>query len=102
MGRFRGRLESLIESNPLVEAVRICGMMIGVQLTVPAGPIQDACLKRGLIVNSTQGSVVRLLPALNVTPEEVDEGCDTLTDCLARAADAFADDPHPAAPAGGR
>jgi len=99
--RFRERLDPLVESNPLVEAVRVCGMMIGVQLTVPAGPLQDACLKRGLIINSTQGSVVRMLPALNVTPEDVDEGCQILIDCLAEAADAFADDSHAAAPAGG-
>ncbi len=95
--RFRDHLEPLIGSNPLVEAVRICGMMIGVQLTVPAGPIQDACLKRGLIVNSTQGSVVRLLPALNVATEDVDEGCATLTDCLSEAADRFATDSDPTA-----
>ncbi|MFH5803772.1 aspartate aminotransferase family protein [Alienimonas sp. DA493] len=91
--RFRGALEPLIESNPIVEAVRVCGMMIGVQLTVPAAPVQDACLKRGLIINSTQGSVVRLLPALNVTPEEVDEGCAILIDCLSDAADQTAGEP---------
>ncbi|QDT16946.1 aspartate aminotransferase family protein [Alienimonas californiensis] len=90
--RFRGALEPLIESNPIVEAVRVCGMMIGVQLTVPAGPVQDACLKRGLIINSTQGSVVRLLPALNVTAEDVDEGCAILIDCLSDAADLAADE----------
>ena len=90
--RFRGRLEPLIGTNPLVEAVRVCGLMIGVQLTAPAAPVQAACLGRGLIVNSTQGTVVRLLPALNVTPEDVDEGCATLTDCLAHAADASSDD----------
>ena len=92
-GRFRERLEPLIDSNPLVEAVRVCGMMIGVQLTVPAGPVQDACLGRGLIINSTQGSVVRLLPALNVTAGEADEGCAILTDCLTEAADRHSDDP---------
>ena len=91
--RFRDHLEPLIDSNPLVEAVRVCGMMIGVQLTVPAGPVQDACLERGLIINSTQGSVVRLLPALNVTEGEADEGCAILIDCLAEAADRHSDDP---------
>ncbi|NNJ25834.1 aspartate aminotransferase family protein [Alienimonas chondri] len=92
--RFREQLEPLIASNPIVEAVRVCGMMIGVQLTVPAGPVQDACLERGLIINSTQGSVVRLLPALNVAPADVDEGCAVLIDCLSDAADQAGDAPE--------
>ncbi|MEM9701619.1 MAG: aspartate aminotransferase family protein [Planctomycetota bacterium] len=90
--RFREILSPLVESNPLVEQVRVCGMMVGVQLTVPAGPVQDECLKRGLIINSTQGSVVRLLPALIVSAAEVDEGCAILIDCLTDAAERFGDD----------
>ena len=89
--KFRDLLKPLIASNPLVEAVRVCGMMIGVQLTAPAAPVQAACLERGLIVNATQGTVVRLLPALNVTAAEVEEGCAILADCLADAADSQGD-----------
>ena len=88
---FRSRLEPLIDSNPLVVAVRVCGMMIGVELSVPAGPVRDACFDHGLIVNATQDTVLRLLPALNVSRDDVEEGCDVLTARLAEAADAAGD-----------
>jgi acetylornithine/succinyldiaminopimelate/putrescine aminotransferase len=33
-------------------------------------------------VNCTQGTVIRLLPAMNLTEEQVDEGCDILAEVL--------------------
>ena len=75
---FRTRLEALKERCPGVRAVRVLGMMIGVELAFEGAPVVQAALERRLLVNCTQGNVMRLLPAMNITPAEVEEGCDRL------------------------
>ncbi len=80
--RFRSHLEPLVEELPVVRELRICGLMVGLELTVPAKDVVAKCFERGLLVNGTQEVVVRLLPALNVTTEQVDEGCKTLAAVL--------------------
>jgi acetylornithine aminotransferase len=49
-------------------------MIIGVVLKDLARPIVDACLKEQLIVNATADNVLRLLPPLNLTLEQAQEG----------------------------
>jgi acetylornithine/succinyldiaminopimelate/putrescine aminotransferase len=39
-------------------------------------------MERGLLINATHDTVVRLLPPLNVTAEQVDEGCDVIAEVL--------------------
>jgi 4-aminobutyrate aminotransferase-like enzyme len=41
-----------------------------------------ACRERGLLVNCTQGNVIRLLPPLVVKKEELDQGLEILTQAL--------------------
>ena len=38
-------------------------------------PIVQGCLERRLLINCTHGTVLRLLPALTLTDEQLDEGC---------------------------
>jgi acetylornithine/N-succinyldiaminopimelate aminotransferase len=80
--RFRERLEALRETCELIREVRVLGMMIGVQLACDGAAVVQACLDRNLLVNCTQGSVIRLLPAMTVSPAEVDEGCDRLAGAI--------------------
>jgi acetylornithine/N-succinyldiaminopimelate aminotransferase len=56
--------------------------MIGVELSIDGAPVVDQCLKRRLLVNCTHGTVLRLLPALTLTDEQIDEGCDILEEVL--------------------
>ena len=56
--------------------------MIGVELSVDGAPIVEACLERRLLINCTHGTVLRLLPALNLTDAELDEGCDILEEVV--------------------
>jgi acetylornithine/succinyldiaminopimelate/putrescine aminotransferase len=83
---FRGRLEQLAQECELVQEVRVLGLMIGLELTVEGNPIVQACSERRLLVNCTQGTVIRLLPPMNLAPEQVEEGCDILADVLREAA----------------
>ena len=80
--RFAGRLGELAQQCDLVEELRIEGMMIGLELAVEGAPLVAQCLERGLLINCTQSTVLRLLPPLNLTPEQVDEGVDILSDLL--------------------
>jgi acetylornithine/N-succinyldiaminopimelate aminotransferase len=54
--------------------------MIGVELNVEGAPVLKAALERGLLINCTQGNVIRLLPAMNLSVEQAQEGCDLLSD----------------------
>jgi predicted acetylornithine/succinylornithine family transaminase len=80
--RFRSRFLALKEKCPLVTEVRVKGAMIGVQLAVEGAPVVQKCLERGLLINCTHQTVIRLLPAVNIPDELIDEGCDTLADVL--------------------
>ena len=83
--QFRQRLETLRETCPVILDVRSVGLMIGIELTIEGGPIVQSCMERNLLINCTQGTVIRLLPAMTMTPEQVDEGCDILAAALERA-----------------
>jgi acetylornithine/N-succinyldiaminopimelate aminotransferase len=80
--RFRTRFEQMKETCPAIKQVRVMGAMIGVELTVDGAPIVQKCLDRRLLINCTHGTVIRLLPALTLTDEQLDEGCDILADVL--------------------
>ena len=61
---FRTRLEALQDRCDAVRAVRVIGMMIGVELSIDCAAVVQACLDRNLLVNSTQGRVIRLADAI--------------------------------------
>ena len=62
-------------------------MMVGVDLNIPSGPAVGKCMDRGLLINSTHDTVVRLLPPLNVTSEQVEEGCELIATVLREMAE---------------
>ena len=80
--RFRGYFAALKEVSPQIQDVRIKGAMIGVQLSVDGGPVVEACLKRGLLINCTHRTVLRLLPAVNIEPDLIDAGCGIIREAL--------------------
>ena len=79
---FRTWLEPLTETIAIVKEVRICGLMVGIELQVDGTPIVAECMKRGLLINCTQQTVVRLLPAMILSDAELQEGCEILIDVL--------------------
>jgi len=79
---FRERLLALRHNCQLVTDVRILGLMIGIELAVEGAPIVQKCLQRGLLINCTQQVVLRLLPAMTLSPQQAHEACDILADVL--------------------
>ncbi|MBM4091644.1 MAG: aminotransferase class III-fold pyridoxal phosphate-dependent enzyme, partial [Planctomycetes bacterium] len=84
---FRRRLNALRDVCPLVRSVRAVGLMLGIELAIEGTPIVAACLERRLLINCTHNTVIRLLPAMTLTEEQVEEGCDILADVLSNACD---------------
>ena len=56
--------------------------MVGVELSVEGAPVVKAALERKLLVNCTQNVVIRLLPAMNLSEEQAEEGCDILCEII--------------------
>ena len=63
----------------------LAGEYPGNPLRVGAAVVQ-ACLERNLLVNATQGRVIRLLPAMTISAADVDEGCDRLCAAITEVA----------------
>jgi predicted acetylornithine/succinylornithine family transaminase len=80
--RFRGHLDRLQSQCALVRQVRVQGAMIGVELNVDGAPVVTGCMERRLLVNCTHSTVIRLLPPMNLTLEQCDEGCEILCDVI--------------------
>ncbi|MEU8947487.1 acetylornithine transaminase [Streptomyces sp. NPDC048489] len=69
--RLRDGIESL--GHPLVDHVRGAGLLLGIVLTEPLAPqVQQAAQDAGLLVNAPAPDVVRLMPPLNLSDDEVD------------------------------
>lgn len=79
---FRNRLETLRGQCEVIEDLRILGLMIGIELAMDGAPIVKACLERKLLINCTHGTVLRLLPALNLTEQQAHDACDVLGEVL--------------------
>ena len=66
-----------------ITEVRGLGLMIGIQLAFPGKEIWEALLQKGFILNLTQERVLRLLPALTVSQEELESFAVALEELLA-------------------
>jgi acetylornithine aminotransferase len=83
MGEYLlGELERLAEKFPFISEVRGIGLMIGMELTVPAGEIVKKALARGLLLNVAQDQVLRFVPPLIVGKKQVDEMIGILEEIL--------------------
>jgi len=65
-----------------VKEIRGIGLMWGIALNVPAGPIVTAALERGLLVTAAGENVIRLLPPLVVSAAEIAEAVNVLIEVL--------------------
>ncbi|MEM9352928.1 MAG: aspartate aminotransferase family protein [Planctomycetota bacterium] len=76
---FTQKLGPLVDELPHVAELRVRGLMVGLELTIDGTPVLEKCMQDGLLVNCTQGRVIRLLPAMTLTDQELEEGCEILT-----------------------
>lgn len=79
------RLNQLQQRFSCVKDVRGLGLMVGVELTMEGKAIVQDCFDHGVIINCTQGNVLRIMPALNVTKKQIDSAIFILSKSLEKA-----------------
>jgi len=71
---LKKRLDELKERFPLIKKVKGLGLMAGLELSIDSYPVFMECLKNKLVINSTHKNVLRIMPALNVSFNELGKG----------------------------
>ena len=78
----RNKLEQLKEKFPIIDHIRGKGLMLGLQLNMPGADIVGRCLEKGLRINCTQETVLRMMPSMTVTKDEIDAAFAILDEVL--------------------
>jgi predicted acetylornithine/succinylornithine family transaminase len=81
---FLQGLEKLKGKYSFVKDVRGKGLLIGMELDFPGKDIVTACIKEGLLINCTMDTVLRFMPPLIITEEEIDRLLETLDGIFAK------------------
>jgi acetylornithine/succinyldiaminopimelate/putrescine aminotransferase len=78
-------LTRALRDVPGVADVRGVGLLVAAELAdgIAAGPVADACLERGLVVNAVTPTALRFAPSLLVTDDEITAAVAVLAGVLA-------------------
>jgi predicted acetylornithine/succinylornithine family transaminase len=79
------KLNALKDKYDIVKDARGIGLMQGIELTIPSGPVVADCIKNGLLLVGAGTNVIRFVPALIVTSAEIEEAMNKLDKALDRA-----------------
>ncbi|OZM58403.1 aspartate aminotransferase family protein [Lottiidibacillus patelloidae] len=82
-------IQTLKDKNPSIKELRGKGMMIGIVMNLEAAAvskIQKTLLDKGIMVDVTQQTIIRLLPPLTLTDEEIKFFIDTFSPLLEEVA----------------
>lgn len=77
--RIHQQLAEKIGNNPHVLDIRHKGLMIGIELDAPCGELVGKALAKGLLINVTADTTIRLLPPLIINDEQINLLTDTLS-----------------------
>ena len=79
---FLSRLEEIKKKYPFIQEVRGKGLILGMELKMDGSSIVKEMMQKGFLINCTMGNVLRFLPPLIVTKEEVDQMVKALEEVL--------------------
>ncbi|MEK6568809.1 MAG: aspartate aminotransferase family protein [candidate division NC10 bacterium] len=79
---FLGRLRELVQRYPYAKEARGKGLILALELAVPAKPIVDRCLQLGLLILTAGDQILRFVPPLIIGEAEVDEALSILDQAL--------------------
>ncbi len=79
---LKERLEAFVDQYDKILDVRGKGLMLGIVTECPAKDLVEALRAQGLLVLTAGEHVVRLLPPLNVTEDDVNEALDMVSDAF--------------------
>jgi predicted acetylornithine/succinylornithine family transaminase len=75
---FLDGLRNLKAKYPFIRDVRGKGLLIGMELDFDGKDIVAACMREGFLINCTVNTVLRFMPPLIITEEEIDQLIDVL------------------------
>jgi acetylornithine/N-succinyldiaminopimelate aminotransferase len=79
---FLARLGELKNKHSRIREVRGQGLILAIALTVPGAEFVDKCMEKGLLINCTNGNVLRFVPPLILTRQDVDRAVGILDGVL--------------------
>jgi acetylornithine/N-succinyldiaminopimelate aminotransferase len=83
MGQYSvEKLTELKQKFSIIHGLRGKGLMIGIELTSPGADIVAKCLQKGLRINCTQGNILRFMPSMTITKEQIDQAIGILREVL--------------------
>jgi acetylornithine aminotransferase len=80
--RLVSSLQRALRGQNCVVEIRGRGLMIGIELNRPCGELVGMALESGLLINVTASRVVRLLPPLVISDQQIDEIVTILGNCI--------------------
>lgn len=80
---LKEKLENLKKEFSFVKKIKGIALMIGVELSIDGKKIFNECAKRGLLINCTQGNILRIMPPLNVTKHNIDKAIEIIRQSMA-------------------
>ncbi len=83
MGEYiREKLRKMAKRQKTIREVRGTGLMIGVELEHEGADVVRRCFEAGLLINCTQGNVLRFMPSMTVTRREANKALRILKEAL--------------------
>ncbi|HOD12260.1 MAG TPA: aspartate aminotransferase family protein [Candidatus Omnitrophota bacterium] len=76
------RFEEMKSQVSCIKNIRGLGLMIGIELSIEGKGIVEECFRHGLLINCTQGNILRIMPALNVTKKQINKALFTILKAL--------------------
>jgi predicted acetylornithine/succinylornithine family transaminase len=85
-GHLFERLRAVAQRTPAIKVVRGKGLLVGMELDRPAGPVVTACREQGLLVLTAGDTVLRMTPPLIIQEADVDRAVDIVAGVLGKSA----------------
>ena len=83
VGAYLGeKLQTLAEKYDFIEESRGVGLMRGLACSIPVGDIINRALEKGLILINAGSNIIRFVPPLVISEQNVDDMIRILTECL--------------------
>ena len=79
---FLDQLAGLIRKYSAIKAIRGRGLMVAIELHGPGEEIVLKCLKKGLLINCTNGNILRFVPPLIISAGDIDQAVGILDEVM--------------------
>jgi acetylornithine/N-succinyldiaminopimelate aminotransferase len=79
---FLDQLAGLMKKHAAIKAIRGRGLMVAMELAGPGDEIVRLCLERGLLINCTNGNIIRFVPPLIISSQDIDRAVEILDEVM--------------------